>query len=296
MPLINPFTLPGNWYQGNLHSHTTNSDGGGTPEEVVARYRAAGHDFLALTDHWHTTDPAGLAPEGFLLLPSFEWDGDRTELGDTYHILGLGLRTVGRPPELSTVQEAIDWIAGEGGLAVIAHPSWSGLTAAELLRWEGYVGIEVFNTVCGKLNGKPTSSVQWDDVLARGRCLWGFAVDDYHRHPSEACARVMVKAPALTVDSILAALRTGCFYSTCGPTIEEVQLADDTTHVRTSPVREISFMGQAWVGRNYSAPDGELITEASYTLQGWERYLRLECVDAEGRRAWTNPVVWREEG
>jgi hypothetical protein len=268
MQLINPFTAPGHWYQGNLHSHTTNSDGGGTPEEVVARYRAAGHHFLALTDHGHITDPTGLAHDGFLLLPSVEWDGDRTELVDTYHLLGLGLRTVGRPPELSTVQEAIDWVAGEGGLAVIAHPSWSGLTAAELLRWEGYVGIEVFNTVCGKLNGKPTSSVQWDDALARGRCLWGYAVDDYHGEPGVPLGRVVVKAPALTLEAVMEALRTGCFYSTCGPTIEEVQVADDTVFVRTSPVREISFPAHASNGGGATAPEGELITEATYTLGG----------------------------
>jgi hypothetical protein len=293
MQLSDPFSAPGKWYQGNLHAHTTNSDGGGTPEEVGARYQAAGHDFLAMTDHWHVTDTNGLERDGFLLIPSVEWDGDETELGDTYHMLGLGVRTVGRLPQLPTVQRAVEWITGEGGLAVIAHPSWSGLTAAEMLQWEGITGIEVFNTVCGKLNGKPTSSVQWDDVLARGRCLWGFAVDDYHRHPSDLLARVVVKATALTTEAILEALRAGCFYSTCGPTLEEVQIAGDTVHVRTSPVREISFMGQAWVGKNVAASAGGLLTEASYTLGGAERYLRIECRDAEGRRAWTNPVVWR---
>jgi hypothetical protein len=72
-----------------------------------------------------------------------------------------------------------------------------------------------------------------------------------------------------------------------------VQITADHVHVRTSPVREINFMGQAWVGQNFTAPDGETITEASYPLQGVERYLRIECRDAEGRKAWTNPVVWR---
>ena len=37
--------------RGNLHAHTTFSDGRHTVEEVVARYRDLGYDFLAITDH-----------------------------------------------------------------------------------------------------------------------------------------------------------------------------------------------------------------------------------------------------
>ena len=40
------------WYKGNLHTHTTRSDGRKSPEEVMALYRDHGYDFLALTDHW----------------------------------------------------------------------------------------------------------------------------------------------------------------------------------------------------------------------------------------------------
>ena len=40
------------WYKGNLHTHTTNSDGAYTPEETIALYKSKGYDFLALTDHW----------------------------------------------------------------------------------------------------------------------------------------------------------------------------------------------------------------------------------------------------
>ena len=37
--------------RGNLHAHTTFSDGRHSVEEVVARYRDLGYDFLAITDH-----------------------------------------------------------------------------------------------------------------------------------------------------------------------------------------------------------------------------------------------------
>ena len=46
------FDEKGKWYKGNLHTHTTASDGQYTPEETMNLYRRLGYDFLALTDHW----------------------------------------------------------------------------------------------------------------------------------------------------------------------------------------------------------------------------------------------------
>ena len=46
------FTAPGRFWRGNLHTHSTRSDGVLEPEEVCRRYRAEGYDFLALTDHF----------------------------------------------------------------------------------------------------------------------------------------------------------------------------------------------------------------------------------------------------
>ena len=40
-------------YFGNLHSHTSYSDGSGTPAEAYAMARAAGLDFFAITEHNH---------------------------------------------------------------------------------------------------------------------------------------------------------------------------------------------------------------------------------------------------
>ena len=34
------------WYKGNLHTHTTVTDGKKTPEEVIALYRDKSYDFL----------------------------------------------------------------------------------------------------------------------------------------------------------------------------------------------------------------------------------------------------------
>jgi len=38
-------------YKANFHTHTTMSDGGGTPQAVIDRYSELGYTILALTDH-----------------------------------------------------------------------------------------------------------------------------------------------------------------------------------------------------------------------------------------------------
>ena len=43
------------WYKGNIHTHTTESDGDADPEKVVGWYRRHGYDFLVLSDHNHLT-------------------------------------------------------------------------------------------------------------------------------------------------------------------------------------------------------------------------------------------------
>ena len=39
------------WLRGNLHAHTTWSDGVKSPADLIAEYEARGYDFLAITDH-----------------------------------------------------------------------------------------------------------------------------------------------------------------------------------------------------------------------------------------------------
>jgi len=292
MQFANPFSLSGQWYKGNLHTHTTNSDGGNTPEEMLEAYRAAGYDFFATTDHGFVTEIEAV-PDGFLWLRGVELDGDVSEVGECFHVVGFGLTQPATPPPHPKVPEAIAWIAEQGGLSVMAHPYWSGLTYRDLGA-EGPIGLEVYNAVCEYLNAKGSSSVHWDDVLSRGRRWWGLGVDDAHAAVQSGKAWVVVKAEALSREAIVEAMRAGCFYSSTGPTIEAVEVGEEI-RVRTSPVTEINFMAPSWRGRPTLAPAGETICEAAFTPRGDESYVRIEVCDAQGRRAWTNPVVWKEE-
>ena len=79
----------GNWYKGNMHMHTTMSDGELEPVDAINVYREAGYDFIAITDHRKVGYP--WQDEKFLILPGVEWDtGDAVRV-PVYHILGIGM-------------------------------------------------------------------------------------------------------------------------------------------------------------------------------------------------------------
>ncbi|MFQ7431976.1 MAG: PHP domain-containing protein, partial [Sutterella wadsworthensis] len=52
MTILLPFNEAGQWLRGSLHCHSTNSDGEVPPEQVAARYKAEGYDFICVTDHF----------------------------------------------------------------------------------------------------------------------------------------------------------------------------------------------------------------------------------------------------
>ena len=121
--------------KGNLHAHTTFSDGHYAVEEVIARYRELGYDFLAITDHDDRVTEnywlhIPLSDGGLVVLPGLELDyrplsqhvgkvtGDRETLFILNHPARYGLgvaeilarvaaiRTAGWPIEAVEVTDA----------------------------------------------------------------------------------------------------------------------------------------------------------------------------------------------
>jgi len=164
------------------------------------------------------------------------------------------------------------------------------LTAKDIISLEGYLGVEVFNTGCQLEIAKGISSVHWDDLLARGKRLWGFAVDDAHWRIDDSCKGwIMVKADELTKSAIVDAIEKGYFYSSCGPQIYNIELSDRHISVKCSAVKKINFVCDTHRGKSFQAED-EILTFAEHTLKGDEKYVRIECIDGEGNIAWSNPL------
>ena len=306
----NPFNLAGQWFKGNLHTHSTSSDGVLSPDEVVDWYQSRGYHFLALTDHRVPSEARSVA-EDFILLSGIEMDGIDPDIG-LFHLIGLGFEGA---LDLSLYQDYPDWLAtglsvqdtintlrAAGAIVYLAHPYWSGEMSKDLLDLEGCFGLEIWNGACEVWDCKGLSVVHWDDLLAAGRRLWGVAADDCHWWPGRADAGlgwVWVKAADLTQEAILSALEQGHFYASSGPQIHDLKLVGNEVRVHCSPATSVDFVGNGPFCRRVVAPPGETLTEASYDLgekygggENLLRYMRVACQDAQCRWAWSNPIFF----
>ena len=288
-----PFAAPGHWYRGNLHTHTTGSDGQLDPAAAAAWYRGQGYDFIALTDHLCRTAVEGLSSPGFLVLPGIESHPGYDELGEPYHILGVGVSPTFTNDRQRSVQETIDALRADGALVWLGHPYWVGLTLPEMIGLEGLIGLEIFNATCTRF-GRGYSTVHWDDLLGRGKLPWGLAVDDTHWIAGDyGRGWVMVKAPELTAPAILQALAAGNLYASQGPEIYDFTVTAKEIYVRCSPVQTIDLISVVGMSGDQAvapAPDRPL-TEFSFPRQRQRVYVRVECRDAQGRIAWSPPIL-----
>jgi len=293
----NPFRKKGSWFKGNLHTHTTLSDGLLSPEGTASLYADKDYDFLFITDHGKVVDPEELneiISRDLIVVPGVEIGCGRSEVNTGYHIVGLN---VCQAIESRDPQSVIDEIVREGGEAVIAHPYWSALTVNDLLGLNGYLGIEIFNTICHFAVGKGYSTTHWDNLLDRERSILGFAVDDAHCHskphrPLDAgYAWVRVKAGSPGTRDIMDALKSGLFYSSNGPEILDVEVTKESVIVKSSPARAVTFMTKNGRGERFTAVS-EPIIESKYEIRGNEKYLRIEVENDKGGTAWTNPIIF----
>ncbi len=294
----NPFSAPGVWLKGNLHTHTTASDGIRTPQETVDHYVQNGYDFLAITDHGTLVSPDTLNPRGMTLIPSQEISVGNSGAGTTTHIVAANIHKTLPLRDFDPhahPQKAIDLTAEQGGFTIIAHPYWSGLQQSDLFPLRGYLGVEIYNTTCEVYRGTGNSAPHIDALLVSGKRPFIFASDDHHGvpellKPSDTLGGwIMVKARDNTLTSIVTAIKKGHFYASNGPTIKNIQLTPQGIHVQTSPVKYITFSSQPSLGARFTAEDKPL-TEYTYSGRLGETYIRIEATDYEGRTAWSNPL------
>ena len=292
----NPFSKGGNWYKGNLHTHTTVSDGQLSPQETIGIYAEGDYDFLALTDHDAVVDYGGLDPHGMTLISGCELAVGRGRLGQTLHVVALGLDTTPWLPESDDFAELVAAISEECELCFAAHPFWSLNEAGDLLDVRGHVGVEVYNATCQNGCARGPSEIVWDILLAHGQRLWGFAVDDAHLREDYCQAWVWAKSAENSGAAILEAVKAGHFYASNGPRIYDVVVEAEEVWVHCSPCRQIAVVE--------ATPGGGFTTEHLAVQPPFEevrlphhlpaRSFRVEAIDEYGRKAWTNPFFCDE--
>ncbi len=290
MRLQNPYNnATGLWLRGNLHAHTTESDGVCPPQDVVDAYAALDYDFLMLSDHDRFTDPSELDARGMVLIPGNEI----TEYGP--HLLHVNAhRRIMPDPDRQSLISAIE---ADGGFCVVNHPNWekhfNHCPQTALESWRGYAGIEIYNGVCLRLEGGHIATDRWDMLLSQGRQLWAFANDDSHEEYDRGRAWNMVQAEHRNPGHIVRAMRKGRFYASTGVTLnhieveEESMLCIESANAQSFRILTIGGMCVAEIEASqlrYRVSDPRI-----------EGYIRVECYGAGTRMAWTQPFFIEEE-
>jgi hypothetical protein len=298
-----PFRRPGRFYRGNLHTHSTNSDGDMPPDEVTRAYERNGYDFLALTDHFSArydfpiTDTTPYRTSTFTTLLGGELHAPVMENGETWHIVAVGLPADFAPTTANETGPALATRAREAGAFVgIAHPAWYGLTPNDIRSMGAAHAIEVYNETCMMDNDRGDSWYVTDLMLTEGRRLTAFGSDDAHfrsGHPDAHGAWVMVRAESLDPDALLSALKAGHFYTSQGPHIHDIAIdeAMQEISITTSPAASVYVTGPSWKA---VVSHGRGLTSTSFPLATFHgSYCRVTVIDASGKKAWSNPI-WLE--
>ena len=272
----------------NLHTHTTVSDGQRSPGESAAIYKAAGYDCIAITDHW--TWHASGELSGLHILSGAEYNIGFDCAAGVYHIVALGCEYEPFLTKDAGAQEIIDEILRCKGMPVLAHPHWSLNTVSQLSALTGVEATEIWNSISAVgQSSRPTSEHFADSAACAGYPLPLLAADDTHHYDDgdQCIGWIMLECDENASDrELLAAIREKKFYATQGP---EVHIFRDGNNavVRCSPASRIAFLSNAaWAPAHSHTGDG--ITGAVCPLQPYERFIRAEVTDADGKKAWTN--------
>lgn len=315
-----PFAVDGEWLKAALHVHTSASDGELPPDAVVRQHAWAGFDVVAITDHWTLTSVP--STNHVVAIPGAELAVDPIAKGRFTEILAIGIDDIPEDPggdrehwgsidnyhfkTFPDLTAAAANITGQGGVAYVAHPYWSGLPPEVILETDGVTGMELFNSSAERDNGRGDSSYVWDLALETGKRLFAIATDDAHYSGFDVGdAWTMVRASDRTTDAVVDALRRGRSYASAGPILSNVERDGSTVEVTCSPCSAVTLVSRYELGWGLRADargrqedacilerdDRGLIVRARFTPPVADLpYLRVVVTDGAGRSAWTNPI------
>ncbi len=307
MALLPPFSNPGRFWRGNLHTHSNQSDGRLATDDVIAAYKNVGYDFLMLSEHFINhynfpiNDTRSFRGNNFTTLIGVELHAPETSAGELWHIVAAGLPLDFKlPHELETGPELAERARAAGAFIAIAHPAWSRYTIEDgraLLA--AAHAVEIYNHGCAIENDLGDGWYLHDQLLNEDAKLNAIATDDAHfKTPDQFGGWVNVKAQSLEPEEILAALKSGLFYSSQGPEIHSIDLLGKDITITCSPVDTITIV----CGNSRSCvKTGKSIGSARFDLtrleSGWllkkiSPWFRITVIDHAGKKAWSNAFWW----
>jgi len=292
--------------KGNVHTHTTLSDGGSSPEQTIAWYRSHGYQFLALTDHNKLSRPAhyaSLQDPGFVLISGEEIT--MTGKGRQVHVNALCTKT--RIPggnfgsAVAALSNGIGAVHQQGGVALVNHPNFDwGLSATDIIDARDASLLEIesghpYVRTAGDAD-HPSHEALWDIALTAGADFMGVGVDDEHHidissDPPATPGRAWISTFGDVTDgaAICTAMAQGQLYASTGVELRRITVRDRQYEVEPVQARaSVVFIGRG--GRELARQTPHHDGSAIYVLRGDEGYVRARIELPDGKRAWTPAV------
>lgn len=313
-----PYTSDGNWYVGQVHFHTTNSDGANSPALMEAAYHDAGYDFVVSTDHRGTLPFFADAIHGLTPDPDNSAGGKDllwirgSEIGFGSVHMGAWGHTVRTPvvydPDRPVdMQQRIDHVRSYGGLIAINHPhnedppyawDWYG----EIKKTRRYSFVEAFNGkhalgVDGsfEISHLPTAVDLADEYYQ----VWWIGADDCHDKDDPTqfnryAVVVQTASASINQADILGSADAGNMYireTARGPAMTSLSVEGNTITLVMADVASRYDVTWKKRGDEVLQTNLDVDTTAAYTIVGDEGYVRAEITrKSDGLHAYTQPL------
>ncbi len=181
----------------------------------------------------------------------------------------------------------------DGGGITINHPVWSKLDIAQIYEMLDYddrvLGIEIWNESTEMLNKTGYALEMWDQILATGRCCYGFSVPDHGAEASKNwIGRNYLLAPKFTEYECLKAYRDGRFYcALLGNSLkfEKITFAKGVLSVKLNKQAQIKVISDK--GVSVEKNSSSIVYEVPVVT-----YVRVEAQDDTGERIFSQPIMF----
>jgi len=322
------------FFKGNMHAHSTLSDGKQTPEELKKLYKAHGYSFIAITDHEVVYDNSYLDDEEFITITGAEYgikeDPNKSVFRNpdmkVCHLniyakdqhnadtvcycehLDIYSKPEIREPLIEKygkvervygaegINELIRKVNEAGFFVAYNHPKWSVENCLDYIGYEGLWGVEIYNHAC-HLSGTFSYDINAHDNYHRvGKKVFATCGDDNHVNATSCGGFVMVNCDKLSYDDIIAALLKGDFYSSHGPYINELYVENGKVTVKCSDAKRISYSTSGRRAMAVNAEAHEYVNEATFDIMDNDIYFRIDIMDEYGNRADTQAYYVKDLG
>ena len=306
-----PYASSGTWYRGSTHLHTFHGPGGSIatdPAVIAAWYRQAGYRFINFSDHNYITS----------------WSAAGTEDGAGSEHAFAARGAAGDMSKLPLLERL------RGAALIELYNHRTGDYAGRIDRRKGVkYAVDIWDRLL--LAGNLIWPTAVDDAhdywyratIVDGKRTWRLIEDPAERFGESGGGWMWVLAEQLTRHHLKAAMRRGAVYASQGPRFGRLGLEGEELVVGVVEgwEGEVRLIVDGALWRRYEIARGHVGSADSSGNGGAEgvrgvgdgspgdgsvgevrvrlpdstgrRYVRVELVDTEGRRAWSSPFVAR---